>query len=129
MGNKTRVDLIFLRCEMSYEVSELPDGIASNSSWLTFNKITEHAPGASVARRLDVSDSKVSYWRRGERHPTTREAVHVARACGRNPLEALLVGGHLDAGDIAGAVIVVHHTIADYSDVELAQEIVRRSKP
>ncbi|WP_404473458.1 helix-turn-helix domain-containing protein [Microbacterium aerolatum] len=98
-------------------------------SWATYlNKITGHAPGASVARRLDVSDSKVSYWRRGERPPTPREAVHVARTFGRHPLEALLAGGHLDVDDIADAVTVVHHTLADYSDVELAQELVRRSK-
>ncbi|MDP3949516.1 helix-turn-helix transcriptional regulator [Microbacterium sp.] len=100
------------------------------NTWSTyFNEITKNAPGASVARQLDVSDSKVSYWRRGERPPTPREAVNAARTFGRHPLESLVAAGHLDADDISDHVTVVYPALADYSDVELAQEMVRRAKP
>lgn len=97
-------------------------------SWSTyFNEITEYATGSSIAQRLGVSDSKVSYWRRGERPPSPREAADIARAFGRNPLEGLVAAGYLEAADVSDNVSVVAHTLADYSDVELAQELLRRA--
>ncbi|TCJ23800.1 XRE family transcriptional regulator [Microbacterium sp. PI-1] len=99
-------------------------------SWSTyFNGITEHATGSSIAQRLGVSGSKVSYWRRGERPPTPREAAHIARTFGRSPLEGLVAAGYLTAEDLSEDVSVVAHTLADYSDVELAEEMLRRAKP
>jgi len=99
------------------------------SSWSTyFNEITDNAPGSSVAARLQISGSKVSYWRRGVRPPSPREAVHIARAYGRNPLEGLVAAGYLEAADVADQVSVIAHTLADYTDVELAQEVLRRTQ-
>lgn len=99
------------------------------NSWSTyFNEITENAPGSSVAERLQVSGSKVSDWRRGERPPSPREAAHIARAYGRCPIEGLVAAGYLEATDIADQVSVVVHTLADYTDVELAEEMLRRAR-
>jgi hypothetical protein len=85
------------------------------------------AKSSSLANRLGASDSKVSYWSRGVRPPSSREAVHVARTFGRSPLEGLIAAGHLDAGDLSDHVSITYPTLADFTDVELAKEVLRRA--
>ncbi|GGD76708.1 helix-turn-helix domain-containing protein [Microbacterium murale] len=98
-------------------------------SWSTYlNEITQHATGSSVARRLNVSGSKVGYWRRGDRPPTPSEAAHVARTYGRSPLEGLVAAGYLAVDDISDDISIVYPALADYSDVELVEEMLRRAK-
>jgi transcriptional regulator with XRE-family HTH domain len=102
---------------------------AMTNQWGTWlGQISENARGSDIAKRLRVSESKVSYWRRGERPPTPAESVSVARAYGRSPLEGLVAGGYLDAEELAQvAGVVVRTDIADFSAEELAAELVRRA--
>lgn len=93
-----------------------------------FRRITSGSSGAEIARRLGVSDSKVSYWRRSERPPTVKEAVRVAREYGRPPLEGLVAAGHLDAEELTESIVIEPVALSAFSDLELAQEIAFRAR-
>lgn len=91
-------------------------------------RISTGASGVELARTLGVSEAKVSYWRSGARTPSPREAADAARAYGRPGLEGLLVAGYIREEDLEGRVEVVARGLGDYSDVEIANEMLRRAR-
>ncbi|WP_311245291.1 MULTISPECIES: helix-turn-helix transcriptional regulator [unclassified Microbacterium] len=100
-----------------------------SDDWGTyFRRLTAGASGAEVARRLGVSDSKVSYWRRSERPPTVKEAIRVSREYGRSPLEGLVAAGHLEPDELSETITVEPLGLSAFTDVELAQEIALRAR-
>jgi len=91
--------------------------------------ITANATGAEIARALGVSESKVSYWKRGERPPTIAECIKVSRHYGRPPLEGLIAAGYLDADDLGDANVTIAPTsLGAFSDADLADELLRRAR-
>jgi len=99
------------------------------NNWASYLRtITGGASGAAIARKLGVSDSKVSYWKRGERPPTISETITVARAYGRPPLEGLVAAGYLDPDDLEGEVSVQPVTLGSFTDAQLADELLRRAQ-
>lgn len=80
------------------------------------------------ASRVGQAASTVSRWRTGAALPEPRQAVAVARAYGRSPLEALEVAGYLTRDELD---IPVERPRAlqlrDFTDLELSREIVRRA--
>lgn len=97
--------------------------------WGTYlRSITGDASGAEIARKLGVSDSKVSYWKRGERPPTISEAINVARTYGRPPLEGLVAAGYLEPDEIEGHVTVQPAVLGGFTDAQLADELLRRAQ-
>ncbi len=99
------------------------------NNWGTYlRSITDDAPGATIARKLGVSDSKVSYWKRGERPPTISEAIAVSRAYGRPPLEGLVAAGYLEADEVPDHVVVQPAVLGSFTDAQLADELLRRAQ-
>ena len=98
------------------------------SEWGSYLRdVTAGASGASIARRLGVSESKVSYWKRGERPPTISEAITVAREYGRPPLEGLVAAGYLSPEEVPGQVVVEQKGLGAFTDAQLADELLRRA--
>lgn len=103
------------------------DGMTTN--WGTyFRSITGDATGAEIARTLGISDSKVSYWKRGQRPPTISEAIRVSRAYGRPPLEGLVAAGYLDPDEVSEQVTVQPVVLGSFTDAQLADELLRRAQ-
>lgn len=100
-----------------------------SNDWGTYLRaITDGSSGAEIARKLGVSDSKVSYWKRGERPPTISEAIAVSRAFGRPPLEGLVAAGYLAADEVSDHVTVQPAVLGKFTDAELADELLRRAQ-
>lgn len=100
-----------------------------SNEWAAYvGEVAGSDSGAAIARRLNVSDSKVSYWKRGERSPTVSEAIRFARVYGRSPFEGLVAAGYLTEDEIPEQSIVVTKSLGVYSDVDLASEMLRRAK-
>lgn len=93
-----------------------------------FRNLTAGSTGSDAARRLGVSSSKISYWRRGDRQPTVREAVRVAREFGRPPMECLVAAGYMDESDLPESVTIQPLSLGSFTDVELAEEMLRRAR-
>jgi len=107
----------------------LRDADVMTLGWATyFRTLTAGASGSETTRRLAVSDSKVSYWRRGERQPTVREAVRIAREYERSPLEALVAAGYMDETDLPESVTIQPLSLGSFTDIELAEEMLRRAR-
>lgn len=99
------------------------------SEWNTYLlRITAGATGSEIARRVGVSGSKVSYWKKGSRPPTAREAVSVSRAYSRPPLEGLVAAGYLTADEIPEHLTIQQSGLASFTDAELAAEILHRAE-
>ncbi len=99
-----------------------------NHDWGTYLRaITGDASGAEIARKLEVSESKVSYWKRGERPPTISEAIRASRAYGRPPLEGLVAAGYLQPDDITEGVTIQPTVLHNFTDAQLADELLRRA--
>ena len=91
------------------------------------DSITEGDTGARIAHLSGVPESTVSRWRKGTYAPKPMHVVAVARAYGVNAAEALIAAGFLQEGDVdlsADAARKMH--LRDFTDMELAQEMVRR---
>lgn len=99
------------------------------NDWGTYLRtITKGSSGAEVARKLGVSASKVSYWKRGDRPPTISEAIMVSRSYGRPPLEGLIAAGYLAADEVPEQVTVTPPALGGFTDAELADELLRRAQ-
>lgn len=91
------------------------------------NTVTAGDTGARIAQISGVPESTVSRWKKGIYSPKPQHVVAVARAYGANAAEALIVAGFLQEGDVdlsAAAARKVH--LRDFTDMELAQEMLRR---
>lgn len=90
-------------------------------------RIAGDSTGRAIAHHVGVPEAKVSYWRSGSRFPSVSEAINFSRAYGRPPLEGLVAAGFLDADDVAESVVVKNYDIEQFTDTELADELVRRA--
>lgn len=82
---------------------------------------------AEMAAKIGTSPSAITRWLDGSAEPRLTQIVTVARAYGENPLGALVALGHItqdEASQFAGLPRGMQ--IQEFSDIELAQEIVRR---
>ena len=102
-------------------------GLMTNDWGSYLSDITGGATGADIARKLGVSEGKVSYWRRGERPPTIADCIAVSKAYGRPPLEGLVKAGYLEPDDASEQIVVQNHSLRQFSDAELAEELLRRT--
>jgi len=98
------------------------------NNWSRYvRRITGDATGRAIAQRLGVPESKVSYWRSATRLPSVSEAIDFARCYARPPLEGLVAAGYLEADDLEGPIVVNSPDIEQFTDVELADELLRRA--
>jgi len=100
-----------------------------DSRWPDYlRKIARGVSGAVIARTVEVSESKVSYWFKGTRAPLPAECVRVARAFGQPPVEALVAAGYLNPGDVVslGGERGDGGSLADYPSIALLDELRRR---
>lgn len=97
--------------------------------WTEYLKaITGDSSGREISRRLGISDATVSRWFKGTAAPTARQVSIVARAYKQNPLQALIAAGYLTEEEAGvaeqGAPRLLQ--LRDFSDLELAKEMLRR---
>ena len=89
--------------------------------------ITGTDTGRQIAQKTGNSESTISRWKSGAYLPEPRQAVIVARAYARNPIEALIGTGYLTENEAAlPATRPRALELRDFTDLELAQEMVRR---
>lgn len=84
--------------------------------------------GKTIAERTNLTPSTISRWLRGaDIVPNPRQVLAFARAYGENPIRALIAAGYVTAEELN---IEEPRTLAlsRYTDLELAQEIVRRAE-
>lgn len=102
--------------------------VMNEVTWADYVKaVSGDDSGRTVAALIGQSESAISRWKNGTVVPEPRQAVAFARAYKRNPLEALVAAGYLsteEAGQPVDPPRTLH--LRDFSDLELAQEMVRR---
>ncbi|WP_337448857.1 helix-turn-helix domain-containing protein [Corynebacterium pseudokroppenstedtii] len=84
-------------------------------------QITNHGSVREISRHVDVSPATVA---RQIKQGTPQLAFDLARAYDVNPLPGLIALGHVTYEHINE--LAAHLSIEGYSELELAQEIVRR---
>jgi len=97
--------------------------------WPAFvRRVTENATNAQIAKRIDVDGSTVGRWFSVASHqPKAENVIALARAYGVDPVHALMVAGFLEAREVGERVLSGRDVgLGDFTDLELAQEIVRR---
>ncbi|WP_162942664.1 helix-turn-helix domain-containing protein [Cryobacterium soli] len=97
-------------------------------NWAEYLRIiTDADTNRIISQRTGIPDSTISRWLSGQAYPRPRQVVDVARAYGVNPLNALVGAGYLDQSDIERAGVEPRQfQLREFSELEIAQEIVRR---
>lgn len=100
----------------------------SSESWAEYvRRVTAHLTQAQTGQKAGIHAAAIGRWLRGDTDaPRAESVVSFARALGLPPVEALVAAGYINANEATHAV-TVRTTIADYSDVELLQELTRRA--
>lgn len=70
--------------------------------WLDVTMQNNKIKGTDLARRLEVTDSAVSRWRKGAVIPAPDATARLAKILGVDPVRLLVTAGHLE-GDTVGA--------------------------
>lgn len=82
---------------------------------------------AALARKLGQNDATVGRWLNGSTpRPDADTIVSIARILGQSPVFALIAIGYIAADDLANPGPPRSYGLNQYTDLELAQEIVRR---
>lgn len=82
---------------------------------------------AELARKLGQNDATVGRWLNGTTpRPDADTIVTVARKLGLSPVFALIATGYITADDLNDPTPPRAYRLDDFTDLELAQEIVRR---
>lgn len=102
--------------------------MTEQNSWGTYLRaISNGDAGNVIAKKSGIPASTISRWFNGELQPKPRQVANVARAYGLNPVVALIQAGHLQPGDVdLSAMTPRLLQIQEFTELELAQEIVRR---
>ena len=102
--------------------------VSETNTWGTYLRaITNGDAGNVIAKKTGVPASTISRWFNGELQPKPRQVAVVSRAYGLNPVAALIQAGYLQPDDVALSVTAPRLLqIQDFTELELAQEIVRR---
>lgn len=97
-------------------------------TWASYlSAITDGAPGARIAEHTGIPESTISRWFSEKAEPRPKQVVLVARAYGQNPIQALIAAGYLEPDDVdMPAATPRRLQIRDFTDLELAEETVRR---
>lgn len=93
--------------------------------WEYLNRVTDKASQVEIARAAGVDPASVSRWKLGKNTPSADRVIAVARHFGRNPVEALVVAGYLEAGEV-DATVELAASASALSDDELLTAIGRR---
>lgn len=81
----------------------------------------------AIAEAIGVDPATVGRWRTGAVDPKPRQVVAYARAFGQGPVAALIASGYLTEAELDLPVSAPRvYTLDDFSDLELAEELVRR---
>jgi hypothetical protein len=81
----------------------------------------------AIAEAIGVDPATVGRWRTGAVDPKPRQVVAYARAFGQGPVAALIAAGYLTEAELDLPVSAPRvYTLDDFSDLELAEELVRR---
>lgn len=88
-------------------------------------RTTDGAAGARIAERTGIPESTISRWLSEKAEPRPRQVVTVTRAYGANPIEGLIAAGYLTEDEIE-APQPRRLQIRDFTDIELAEETLRR---
>lgn len=109
-------------------------GVKRPVTWPEYvNAAAGDARGADIAAKASVSESTVSRWRSGQVRPDPDQVERFARAYELDPREALRIAGYFAADDMEGLAEAHRRDglpralqLRDFTDLELAQEMVRR---
>lgn len=82
----------------------------TESWWEYLMRIAAHAPRAEVAKAAGVDPASVSRWKTGRNTPSADRVIAVARHYRRNPIEALVAAGYLDAREVDATIEVAAGT-------------------
>ena len=94
-------------------------------TWAEYVKrVTAGLSQKDIAAATGIEQTGISRWLRGQGTPRAESVVAFARALGRLPLEALVVAGYIEEGDVDGVIEVVPPP-SDMSTRELLGEIER----
>lgn len=92
-----------------------------------FRVIAGRDNGRTIAQKTGLGEASISRWMQGKTDPHPRQVVAIARAYGHSPLDALIAAGYLNEEEVQVARQQPRpFAIRDFSDLELAQEMVRR---
>lgn len=80
---------------------------------------------ADVAMLSGVSQGTISRWLRKNQHPNVETAIDFARACGGNPVEALVVLGVIRAREL-DQVVELGASADDLNNGQLVELLARR---
>lgn len=98
------------------------------TTWAEYiRQIRGRDTNTEMAARTGISASAITRWLDGTVEPRLNQILTVARAYGENPLGALVALGHItkdEATQFGGFPRGMQ--IREFTDIELAQEIVRR---
>lgn len=76
-------------------------GDAHFARWLDLTMENSGITGASLAKRLGVTDAAVSRWRNGAGNPRLDTTLKLAKILGVDPLRLAVTAGHMD-GPVIG---------------------------
>ncbi|MBY6367901.1 helix-turn-helix domain-containing protein [Rhodococcoides corynebacterioides] len=93
--------------------------------WEYLIRVTDKASQVEIARAAGVDPASVSRWKLGKNTPSADRVIAVARHFGRNPVEALVVAGYLQADEV-DATVELAASAAALTDDELLTAIGRR---
>jgi len=93
------------------------------SEWL--RRVSGDSTQAEIATRVGIDQTAVSRWLLGRSQPRLETMISIARAYGRNPVEAMLATGVLERDEVGG-VIELPVSLSGVSSKELLAELGRR---
>lgn len=80
---------------------------------------------SDVALLSGVSQGTISRWANGKAAPSVEAAIDFTRACGGNPLEALVILGVIRPGEL-DEVVQLNATADDLTNGQLVELLARR---
>jgi transcriptional regulator with XRE-family HTH domain len=82
---------------------------------------------SEIARAIGVHTATVSRWFAGSSRPDATQVIAVARAYDRSPVLALVTAGYLTRDEVEKDVTLTPGmSLAEFTELEIAQELVRR---
>lgn len=119
------------RCARSLRTRKVPSRfkrVDNTLNWARYLRaITGTDTGARISQRTGIAESTISRWLSGSipaRVP--RQVVTLAHEYEANAAEALVAAGYLDESDLVMAEPPRGLQLAHFTDMELAEEMVRR---
>lgn len=79
-----------------------------------------------VAEKAGISASTLSRWLSGKQFPSPQQVITLARSYRESPLDALVAAGYLAASELGAYGTPRSLSLRDFSDLEIAREILRR---